>query len=52
VVDNDPSGPRPDEMDWLDHVAETTVADAAFDEVRALYNVNPDLHLRGAGLNR
>ncbi len=52
VVDNDRSGPRPTEMDWLDHVAEVTVAasaaetaDAAFEEARALYVGNPGLHI-------
>jgi len=46
VIDNNRNSPNPEEMDWLDHVAEVSVAaDAAFDEVRALYDGNPGLRL-------
>ena len=46
IVTNDRNGPAPQEMGWLDHVAEVTIAaGAAFDEVRVLYDGTPGLHM-------
>ena len=46
IVTNDRNGPAAEEMDWLDHVAEVTIAaDGAFDEVRGIYEATPGLHM-------
>ena len=46
IVTNDRNGPAAEEMDWLDHVAEVTIAaDAAFSEVCGIYEATPGLHM-------